>query len=106
MDEIINSNTASPKNSSLSLFLSPIPLFSFKKDLWVKAPVSYTHLDVYKRQGETRDLEELAKLWHLLVNDPKLEKVQLKSLSKGTGSVSFVFEAHIILDEFILLAEI
>ncbi len=57
-------------------------------------------------RGETRDLEELAKLWHLLVNDPKLEKVQLKSLSKGTGSVSFVFEAHIILDEFILLAEI
>ena len=56
-------------------------------------------------RGECRDLEELAKLWYLLVNDPKLSNVELRSLSRGPESVSFNFEANIILDEFILLAE-
>jgi Tfp pilus assembly protein PilN len=54
-------------------------------------------------RGECRDLEELAKLWYFLANDPKLEKVELKSMSKGSSSVSFTFEANIILDEFVSL---
>lgn len=56
-------------------------------------------------RGESGNLEELSKLWYLLVNDPKLERVVLKSLSRGVDSVSFMFEANIILDEFILLTE-
>lgn len=50
--------------------------------------------------GQTRDLEELSKIWYLLTNDPKLERVNLRSLSKASTSVSFNFEANIILDEF------
>lgn len=53
-------------------------------------------------RGETRDLAELAKLWYLLANDPKLKEVNLKSFSKSTSSVSFTFEAAILLDEFIV----
>lgn len=51
-------------------------------------------------RGETRDLAELAKLWYLLANDPKLKEVDLKSFSKSTSSVSFTFEVIILLDEF------
>jgi hypothetical protein len=50
--------------------------------------------------GETRDLEELSKIWYLLSNDPKLDKVNLKTLSKGSTNVSFNFEANINLDQF------
>ena len=56
-------------------------------------------------RGDARDLEELAKLWYLLTNDPKLERVTLRTLSKGSSGVSFTFEANIILEEFILLTE-
>jgi hypothetical protein len=55
--------------------------------------------------GQARDLEEVAKLWYLLTKDEKINSVVLKSLSKGSTSVNYSFEANLVLEEFVTLVE-
>ncbi len=42
VSEVQSSRTASPRNSYLSLDLTPLPLFSFRKDRWMRAWQRYS----------------------------------------------------------------
>jgi len=52
----------------------------------------------FSGSGET--LEELAKLWYILINDSKLENITLRSFSGTTGRTSFSFTGNLVVDEF------
>jgi len=51
--------------------------------------------------GEASDMENVAKFWYLLSNDPKMETVTLQSVGSGTNVVGFTFKGKLILKDFL-----
>jgi len=67
--------------------------------------VSFSGASSFEFSGSARDLEGVAKLWYLLINDPKIENVDLKSVSKSDEGTRFVFLADLKVSSFGNLSE-
>jgi hypothetical protein len=55
----------------------------------------------FEFSGEGTNLEDVAKFWYLLSNDEKLEKIELRSFSRGDGVSRFSFTGALKVEEFI-----
>lgn len=54
----------------------------------------------FEFSGRAQSLEDVAKLWYLLLNDEKSESVELKSVSRSSEGASFSFTGDLKIDEF------
>lgn len=67
--------------------------------------ISFSGTTAFEFSGRARDLEGVAKLWYLLVNDERIENVDLKSVSKSDEGTRFVFSADLKISSFENLTE-
>lgn len=58
-----------------------------------------------KFDGVARDYESAAKIWYYLINDPNLEKIEMKDLSRSSLGISFSCTVHFALSNFLLTSE-
>jgi hypothetical protein len=54
----------------------------------------------FEFSGKSQSLEDVAKLWYLMVNDEKIEEVELRTLSKGSEGANFSFRGTLVIEEF------
>jgi hypothetical protein len=55
--------------------------------------------------GEAQNLEDVAKLWYLLSNDPNITKLELKTVSKSKEGARFAFTGSLNTEKFTGLSE-
>lgn len=55
----------------------------------------------FSLDGNATDMENVAKFWYLLSNDPKMETVTLQSVGSGTNVVRFSFKGKLLINEFL-----
>lgn len=55
----------------------------------------------FTMEGEATDMENIAKFWYLLSNDPKIESVTLQSVGNSTNNVRFSFKGKLIVENFL-----
>ena len=52
-------------------------------------------------EGNATDMENVAKFWYLLSNDPRVESATLQSVGNGTNTVRFSFKGKLIIAKFL-----
>lgn len=65
--------------------------------------ISFSGASSFEFSGNSKDLEGVSKLWYLLVNDSKMENIELKSVSKSEQGSRFSFSGELKVDEFVNL---
>ncbi len=59
----------------------------------------------FEFSGRGQNLEDVSKLWYLLINDKKVETVELKSVSKSLEGAIFSFNGTLVIEEFMGLSD-
>jgi hypothetical protein len=61
---------------------------------------SFPGTKAFEFSGRAQSLEDVSKLWYLLLNDEKIESVELKSASRSTEGANFSFSGVLEVEEF------
>ncbi len=62
---------------------------------------TFTGVSGISFEGESEDLEDIAKFWYLLNNDDNIQNVTMDSISKGINTVTFSFDGTILTEKFL-----
>ena len=62
---------------------------------------AFTGLNGIEFTGKAQSLEDVAKLWYLLGNDSRIEKISLRAVGKSSQDVTFSFYGSFVLDNFL-----
>jgi hypothetical protein len=61
---------------------------------------SFPGTEAFDFSGRAQSLEDVSKLWYLLLNDNKTESVELKTVSKSSEGANFSFSGVLKVEEF------